>query len=298
MFFFTAKDGTAMYMGKDKFENEDLIKYGWPEDVWFHVDNLSSAHVYVRLAPGQTMADISDEVVRDCAQLVKENSIEGCKKASVPVIYTPWANLRKDGSMATGQVSFHNPANVKKYIVLERDKETLRRLEKTREERHPDLCAERAQRDAEEKAKWKAEGRAKAKAEQELREERCAAAAGGLRAVGCVHTSAPARVWLCRGPWSPCRLGRCRRHRRTRHRRVSVRSHGTHHPLALRARVGGLLLRVRVVCVCVQATRQGGAQLRPALQAQGGGCGRRRRRQGRQEAAGRGERCAPRLASA
>jgi hypothetical protein len=23
-----------VYMGKDKFENEDLVKYGWPEDVW------------------------------------------------------------------------------------------------------------------------------------------------------------------------------------------------------------------------------------------------------------------------
>jgi len=22
-------------MGKDKYENEDLIKYGWPEDLWF-----------------------------------------------------------------------------------------------------------------------------------------------------------------------------------------------------------------------------------------------------------------------
>ncbi|KAF5923527.1 hypothetical protein HPG69_006698 [Diceros bicornis minor] len=28
---------------------EDLIKYGWPEDIWFHVDKLSSAHVYLRL---------------------------------------------------------------------------------------------------------------------------------------------------------------------------------------------------------------------------------------------------------
>jgi predicted ribosome quality control (RQC) complex YloA/Tae2 family protein len=51
VFFFTAKDDTLLYMGKDKYENEDLIKYGWPEDVWFHVDNLSSAHVYARLAP-------------------------------------------------------------------------------------------------------------------------------------------------------------------------------------------------------------------------------------------------------
>jgi predicted ribosome quality control (RQC) complex YloA/Tae2 family protein len=98
--YYRAKDGTLMYMGKDKFENEDLIKWGWPEDVWFHVDNLSSAHVYVRLSPGQTMGDISDDTVRDCAQLVKANSIEGVKKLSVVVIYTPWANLRKDGSMA------------------------------------------------------------------------------------------------------------------------------------------------------------------------------------------------------
>lgn len=41
MFFFTAKDGTLLYMGKDKYENEDLIKFGWPEDCWFHVDALS-----------------------------------------------------------------------------------------------------------------------------------------------------------------------------------------------------------------------------------------------------------------
>ncbi|XP_030885901.1 coiled-coil domain-containing protein 25 isoform X2 [Leptonychotes weddellii] len=29
--------------------DEDLIKHGWPEDIWFHVDKLSSAHVYLRL---------------------------------------------------------------------------------------------------------------------------------------------------------------------------------------------------------------------------------------------------------
>lgn len=24
-----------VYMGRDKFENEELIRYGWPEDVWY-----------------------------------------------------------------------------------------------------------------------------------------------------------------------------------------------------------------------------------------------------------------------
>lgn len=41
-------------MGKDKFENEDMIAYGWPEDVWFHVDKFSSAHVYLRTPPPST----------------------------------------------------------------------------------------------------------------------------------------------------------------------------------------------------------------------------------------------------
>jgi hypothetical protein len=26
--------GHVIYMGRDKVENEDLIAYGWPEDVW------------------------------------------------------------------------------------------------------------------------------------------------------------------------------------------------------------------------------------------------------------------------
>lgn len=33
------------------FLDEDLIKWGWPEDVWFHVNKVSSAHVYLRLRP-------------------------------------------------------------------------------------------------------------------------------------------------------------------------------------------------------------------------------------------------------
>ena len=33
---------TVLFMGRDKHENEDLIKHGWPEDVWFHVDKVSA----------------------------------------------------------------------------------------------------------------------------------------------------------------------------------------------------------------------------------------------------------------
>ena len=37
VFFFTSATtaGTfQLYMGRDKFENEELIAHGWPEDVW------------------------------------------------------------------------------------------------------------------------------------------------------------------------------------------------------------------------------------------------------------------------
>lgn len=161
-----------LYMGKDKYENEDLIKYGWPEDVWFHVDNLSSAHVYARLPPGSTMDDMSEDLIRDCAQLVKANSIEGCKKPSVVVIYTPWGNLKKDGGMEAGQVSFFNEKLVRKHVVLEKDKETLKRLGKTKDEKHPNLAEERQQRDNEERSALKAAARDKSKAEKQLEEQR------------------------------------------------------------------------------------------------------------------------------
>ncbi|XP_004349419.2 hypothetical protein CAOG_02669 [Capsaspora owczarzaki ATCC 30864] len=151
VFYFTSNVTTPpakLYMGRDKYENEDLIKHGWPEDIWFHVDKLSSAHVYVRMAPGQSMDDISDALVQDCAQLTKANSIEGCKLNDVWIVYTPWANLKKTGDMAVGQVSFHNPRNVRKFLVEKKANEIINRLEKTKVERNDvDFKAERDERD-------------------------------------------------------------------------------------------------------------------------------------------------------
>jgi hypothetical protein len=57
--------------------DEDLIKYGLEEDVWFHADKLSSAHIYLRMNEGDSWEAIPEELVIDCAQLTKANSIEG-----------------------------------------------------------------------------------------------------------------------------------------------------------------------------------------------------------------------------
>jgi NFACT protein RNA binding domain len=48
----------------------------------FHVDDLSSAHVYLRMKPNMTLDDISEDLLLDCASMVKANSIAGCKVSS------------------------------------------------------------------------------------------------------------------------------------------------------------------------------------------------------------------------
>jgi hypothetical protein len=158
-------------MGKDKYENEDLseffffcfyswpqnrasshtppwlsttplllylVKYGLPEDCWFHVDDLSSAHVYLRLKPGMTLDDIPEEALLDCASLVKANSIQGCKKHSVYVVYTRWKNLKKTNQMVDGQVGYHRPENVRR-MEVEKNNDIVKLINKTKEERYPDL---------------------------------------------------------------------------------------------------------------------------------------------------------------
>ncbi|KAJ8009076.1 hypothetical protein DPEC_G00085100 [Dallia pectoralis] len=160
VFYFTSavvSPPYTIYMGKDKYENEDLIKNGWPEDIWFHVDKLSSAHVYLRMPNGLTIEDIPKEVLIDCAQLVKNNSIQGCKMNNISVVYTPWANLKKTGDMDVGQIGFHRHKEVKTVTVEKKINEVVNRLEKTKDERYPDLAAEKESRDREERNEKKAQ---------------------------------------------------------------------------------------------------------------------------------------------
>jgi hypothetical protein len=48
-----------------------------PTSDQFHVDKLSSAHIYLRMQPGQTWDNLPEQLVMDLAQLTKANSIEG-----------------------------------------------------------------------------------------------------------------------------------------------------------------------------------------------------------------------------
>ena len=134
---------------------------------------LSSAHVYLRLAPGQTLDSVSDrldhveifsdhvvfqlpkEVINDCAQLVKANSIQGSKMNEVDIVYTMWANLNKTADMEVGQIGFHSNKAVKKIRQLAKDNAIVNRLNKTKEEKEVDFKAEREGRDRREREEKK-----------------------------------------------------------------------------------------------------------------------------------------------
>lgn len=112
----------------------------------FHVDKLSSAHIYLRLREGETWESIPEPLLTDLGQLTKANSIEGNKKDNITVIYTPWSNLKKDGSMAVGQVSFKDNKKVKRILVAQRENAIVNRLNKTKVEKQPDLKQEKDDR--------------------------------------------------------------------------------------------------------------------------------------------------------
>ncbi|XP_057810544.1 uncharacterized protein LOC131024969 [Salvia miltiorrhiza] len=170
VFYFKARAEAGgdytIFMGLDKYENEELIKFGFPEDIWFHVDKMSSAHVYLRLPKGQTIDDIPESVLEDCAQLVKANSIQGNKVNNIDVVYTPWQNLKKTASMEVGQVGFYNQKMVRTVKVEKRLNEVVNKLNKTKVERKPDLKAEREAVNASEIAERKHQLRDKKRREE------------------------------------------------------------------------------------------------------------------------------------
>lgn len=127
-----------LFVGNDKFENDGLIKYSQrymkelnSQVLWFHVDDLSSPHAYVRLNEGEK--EPPQILVQLCAQIVKNGSIEGVKRPAVDVIYTSCSNLTKSKGMKVGQVSFIPGAQVITVHGVRKDNNLLKQLEKVKQ---------------------------------------------------------------------------------------------------------------------------------------------------------------------
>lgn len=148
------QEDVICYVGRDKHENEALIEHGWPGDIWFHVDSVSSAHVYFRLNydvaaahHGNDQIPLTGAIPMDCLpdnstedmmQIVKHNSIEGSKMASAKIVWTPHSNLKKNFDMEVGQVTYHN-TKLCRYGRCHKDRTRVKALEKTKSVDHTDI---------------------------------------------------------------------------------------------------------------------------------------------------------------
>lgn len=129
----------TIYMGKDKFENDPLIHKSHPKNLWFHVDKHSSAHLYLQLSEEQQSVKFEDLVLPEAlltqiAQLTKANSIKALKLNNITIIFTPVDNLRSDGLLDTGTVTFVNPQKLRRVHVAKKDNAIVNKLNKTKTE--------------------------------------------------------------------------------------------------------------------------------------------------------------------
>jgi hypothetical protein len=115
---------------------------------------------------GQKLEDMNPDAIAEMCQLVKNNSIEGSKASKVDVIYTEFENLRKTSTMDIGTVSFHDQKAVIKIKNVERDRDIVKNIEKSKTEAYPDLEQMRKDRDLEEKNRRRKEAK-----DRELKEK-------------------------------------------------------------------------------------------------------------------------------
>merc|ERR1712151_15881 len=101
----------------------------------------------------EALQSVPEKIVKEMCQLTKANSIDGCKASEVDVVYTPFLNLKKEERMDTGQVGFKDESFRILVRNVEKDKEIVKVLEKTKVERKVDLAKEREERDNEERAR-------------------------------------------------------------------------------------------------------------------------------------------------
>ena len=131
-------DDHLLFVGDDKFENDGLIKYSQrymtelkTPVFWFHVDNFSSPHAYLRLNEGETTPP--PKLVQICSQIVKLGSIEGVKRPSTDIIYTLCTNLAKTKQLNVGTVTFQPHAQIFYNKAVKNNKQIEKLLERTKQ---------------------------------------------------------------------------------------------------------------------------------------------------------------------
>ncbi len=91
----------TFYIGRSQQENHDVIDFGGPDDLWFHVADQSSCHV-VAVLPVDCDRKQRSKIIRHGARLCKQYTNSVKSSSQVPITYAPIRCVTKD--MVPGRV--------------------------------------------------------------------------------------------------------------------------------------------------------------------------------------------------
>ena len=81
-----------IFIGRNKQENWDIIDKSNQTDIWFHVANASSSHIFLKTE--EPINKIPKQVITRCACLCKSYSSSASVK-KCEIIYTTISNIQK-----------------------------------------------------------------------------------------------------------------------------------------------------------------------------------------------------------
>lgn len=97
----TKRTYTLQY-GRNAAENWQLFDDAESDDLWFHIDDLPSAHVYLQASkdgPSQSAIDYAASLLLHRSPKAVASTSTSKKAKKIPVIYTPRSNLAKGRSV-------------------------------------------------------------------------------------------------------------------------------------------------------------------------------------------------------
>jgi predicted ribosome quality control (RQC) complex YloA/Tae2 family protein len=96
-----------IYVGTNAKENWDLIDKSEPDDLWFHLEDFPSSHVFVREKLSKISTQIPDypnQIISIAADYCKSQS-KYKQRDKLKIIYTLVSNIRKDRDIGSVIVS-------------------------------------------------------------------------------------------------------------------------------------------------------------------------------------------------
>jgi predicted ribosome quality control (RQC) complex YloA/Tae2 family protein len=94
VFIQTLNREIVFHIGKNQYENFDIIDNNDPNDIWFHAKDDSSCHVVCKLPNDIEKRDLR-YIIKIGALLCKTNTNKLKNIINVPIIYTKLKNITK-----------------------------------------------------------------------------------------------------------------------------------------------------------------------------------------------------------